>query len=196
MGQLYSRCIGVLSSKGNYIFPLDNDDMFSIKDTVYYVYNLCLLHAYCIKASFYKKVINLYPKNRLYEHITIYEDCIINYIMHQYAQSCELFVKIGYLYIYRASSSSHSELYINKMKCKLFYLETILKYSIISFQNKLLAIQDLMNLIEKTKFKELLKNTKIKTFIESLIQIITRDKSISNNSIIKSLNDLFYNRTS
>ena len=28
MGTLYSRCIGVLFSKGKYIFPLDNDDMF------------------------------------------------------------------------------------------------------------------------------------------------------------------------
>ena len=27
-GTLYSRCIGVLESKGKYIFPLDNDDMF------------------------------------------------------------------------------------------------------------------------------------------------------------------------
>ena len=27
MGTLYSRSIGVLQSKGNYIFPLDNDDM-------------------------------------------------------------------------------------------------------------------------------------------------------------------------
>ena len=28
MGILYSRSIGALLSKGNYIFPLDNDDMF------------------------------------------------------------------------------------------------------------------------------------------------------------------------
>lgn len=28
MGILYIRCIGALSSKVNYIFPLDNDDMF------------------------------------------------------------------------------------------------------------------------------------------------------------------------
>ena len=27
MGTLYSRCIGVLASKGKYIFALDNDDM-------------------------------------------------------------------------------------------------------------------------------------------------------------------------
>ena len=28
MGIIYSRCIGTLSAKGKYIFPLDNDDMF------------------------------------------------------------------------------------------------------------------------------------------------------------------------
>ena len=28
MGALYSKSIGVLSAKGKYIFPLDNDDMF------------------------------------------------------------------------------------------------------------------------------------------------------------------------
>ena len=32
MGTLYSRCIGSLSAKGKYIFPLDNDDLFLDKD--------------------------------------------------------------------------------------------------------------------------------------------------------------------
>ena len=32
MGTLYSRCIGVLSAKGKYIFSLDNDDMFFVDD--------------------------------------------------------------------------------------------------------------------------------------------------------------------
>ena len=38
MGILYSRCIGALKSKGNYIFILDNDDLFSdhkILKTIY-----------------------------------------------------------------------------------------------------------------------------------------------------------------
>ena len=38
MGTLYSRCIGVLQSKGNYIFPLDNDDMFFDDDVFNVVY--------------------------------------------------------------------------------------------------------------------------------------------------------------
>ena len=37
MGTLYSRCIGALSSKGKYILPLDNDDMFLDRDVFYRV---------------------------------------------------------------------------------------------------------------------------------------------------------------
>jgi len=32
MGSLYSRSIGALISNGEYIFPLDNDDMFFSED--------------------------------------------------------------------------------------------------------------------------------------------------------------------
>jgi glycosyltransferase involved in cell wall biosynthesis len=32
MGILYSRCIGVLKSKGNYVLSLDHDDMFFDED--------------------------------------------------------------------------------------------------------------------------------------------------------------------
>ena len=37
-GTLYSRSIGVLSTKGSYIFSLDNDDQFYGKDSFYYIY--------------------------------------------------------------------------------------------------------------------------------------------------------------
>ena len=37
MGIFYSRCIGVLKSKGKYILTLDNDDMFLIHDTLYFI---------------------------------------------------------------------------------------------------------------------------------------------------------------
>ena len=40
MGTLYSRCIGTLNSKGEYIFPLDNDDIFSTEDLFKYIYNI------------------------------------------------------------------------------------------------------------------------------------------------------------
>ena len=40
MGTLYSRSIGVLSAKGKYIFPLDNDDMFLDKDVFKTITNI------------------------------------------------------------------------------------------------------------------------------------------------------------
>ena len=36
-GTLYSRCIGLLKSKGKYIFPLDSDDLFFDEDVLYVV---------------------------------------------------------------------------------------------------------------------------------------------------------------
>ena len=45
MGTLYSRNIGVLQSKGEYIFPLDNDDMFFDND----VFNIVYEEAYNFK---------------------------------------------------------------------------------------------------------------------------------------------------
>ena len=38
MGALYSRCIGTLSAKGEYIFALDNDDMFFNLDIFDFIY--------------------------------------------------------------------------------------------------------------------------------------------------------------
>lgn len=50
MGTLYSRSIGALISKGEYIFSLDNDDMYFDYDLFDYVYkkgkkeNLDIIH--------------------------------------------------------------------------------------------------------------------------------------------------------
>lgn len=40
MGTLYSRCIGVLNSKGKYIFALDNDDVLLNENTLDIIYNI------------------------------------------------------------------------------------------------------------------------------------------------------------
>ena len=40
MGTLYSRSIGVLSARGKYIFPLDNDDIFLDKDVFEVIRNI------------------------------------------------------------------------------------------------------------------------------------------------------------
>ena len=48
MGTLYSRCIGVLKSKGKYIFPLDNDDMFFDNDIFNVIYKEAINNNYDI----------------------------------------------------------------------------------------------------------------------------------------------------
>ena len=40
MGTLYSRNIATLTAKGEYIFALDNDDLFLVEDLFYLIYNI------------------------------------------------------------------------------------------------------------------------------------------------------------
>ncbi len=48
MGTLYSRSIGVLYSKGEFIFSLDNDDMFSDEDIFDKIYDIAYKNNYDI----------------------------------------------------------------------------------------------------------------------------------------------------
>ena len=48
MGTLYSRSIGTLNARGEYIFPLDNDDMFSEGDIFDTIYNISKYQKYDI----------------------------------------------------------------------------------------------------------------------------------------------------
>jgi hypothetical protein len=40
MGTLYSRNVATLTAKGEYIFALDNDDLFLVEDLFYLIYNI------------------------------------------------------------------------------------------------------------------------------------------------------------
>ena len=42
MGTLYSRCVGVLAAKADYMFALDNDDMFFVNDILNVAYKLAI----------------------------------------------------------------------------------------------------------------------------------------------------------
>ena len=48
MGTLYSRCIGTLKSKGKYIFPLDNDDLFLSGNLFENIYKVAEFYSYDI----------------------------------------------------------------------------------------------------------------------------------------------------
>lgn len=156
-------------------------------------YKICSLQAYSINSDLYKNVINFYVKKKFIEHITYYEDCIINYILHQIAKSCEQYIKIGYLYIYRESSSSHTVSYLNRIKSTFYYLETVFQYTIIPSKNKILAIQDLNNFIQNGHLKSFIQEEKNKKVVDLLLRKIILDKSISNEN--KTFVKLFMNET-
>ena len=148
-------------------------------------YDVCSLQAYCINSSFYKNVINFYGKKRWSEFITYREDCIINFIIHQLAKSCLLFLKFGYLHIFRASSNSHTEVTLNRTKYDIYYLEVKYHYSIIPF-HKIKAVEDLINLQRRKYFDQLLKDNKTTKFLKSFVNKIIlniSDLDKYNNSI-------------
>jgi glycosyltransferase involved in cell wall biosynthesis len=48
MGILYSRCIAALNTKGDYIFPLDNDDLIFNPNILHILYNKAIKNNYDI----------------------------------------------------------------------------------------------------------------------------------------------------
>ena len=62
MGTLYSRCIGVINSKGKYIFALDNDDIFLDKDIFKIIYNIAEKGYYDIVEFKSFTIPNYHPK--------------------------------------------------------------------------------------------------------------------------------------
>ena len=84
MGTLYSRCIGVLSSLGEYIFHLDSDDMFLDKDVIATMINITFLGNFDL-ISF--KAISTYSSenillNKIKEH-RLANNNNFNKILHQ-----------------------------------------------------------------------------------------------------------------
>ena len=141
-------------------------------------YGQCSLQATCINENLYRKIINSYNGKHLYDNITYCEDCITNHIMHEFAKSCELFPKIGYLYIYRKSSHSHRELNIYKRKSEIYYIDVLYKYAKICNKSKMFALKKLSKFIKNSNFKYFIKENKTKNIIKSLIIKIKNDKSI------------------
>ena len=69
MGILYSRSIGVLLSKGDYIFPLDNDDMFLDQDIFKIIFNIA--NESLIDIVEFKGIFQKYKENNLLNETTI-----------------------------------------------------------------------------------------------------------------------------
>ncbi len=101
MGTLYSRCIGVLNSKGKYIFPLDNDDMFFDEDVFDYIYKIGNAGNYDI-VEFKTMITENYYDNirKIIDHpLSFFEN---NLILHQ--------PEIGLLPIYKNGICGHFDI--------------------------------------------------------------------------------------
>ena len=96
MGSLYSRSMGVLMSRGEYIFPLDNDDMFFSSDLFSSIINIAQgynfdivgFRATCINSYEDINIKNIYD---LYDY-NFYPDTII---VHQPKLSTWMIVRDG-----------------------------------------------------------------------------------------------------
>jgi len=160
----------------NYI----NNNTILYQPSIGMSYGHCSLQATCISKTFYKKIINSYSKYHFHDNITYCEDCITNHIMHQFAKSCELFSKIGYLNIYRESSSSHSDGNIYKRNSEIFYIDVLFKYTkICNNQSKMFSLKKFSDFIQNSAFKYVILDKKRKKMIKSLLIKIMNDKSIS-----------------
>lgn len=138
-------------------------------------YKQCSLQAQCIKSSLYKTAINSYGKKKWTNYITFREDCIINFIILQFTTSCILFLKVGYLHIFRASSNSHSESSLIKLKCEIYYLRAKYDFSNL-LENKVLAVKDLLKLSEQRYFNKILGNKQTKNILNSFSRKIIYDR--------------------
>ena len=82
MGTLYSRCIGTLKSKGKYIFPLDNDDLFLSGNLFENIYEVAEFYNYDI-IEFKSFTISSYNPNINDIKESIFNHHPNNLILHQ-----------------------------------------------------------------------------------------------------------------
>ena len=93
MGSLYSRSIGVLISKGEYIFPLDNDDLFFYEGIFDYIlkiakdfnFNIVGFRAFMIGnySDSIQKMTDLYPYQYYDKNITIYQPSLSTWMINR-----------------------------------------------------------------------------------------------------------------
>ena len=108
MGTLYSRSIGVLSAKGEYIFSLDNDDMYLDYDLFNITYNIAKNNNYDIVE--FKGIRIRSVSNLLYQHIentffsghkpnlVLYQPELGNYPLYVSYEKNKLDIRANYLW--------------------------------------------------------------------------------------------------
>ena len=101
MGSLYSRCIGVLMSKGEYIIALDNDDMFISGDIFDYYLNIAEQYNFDI-VGFRSFSIGTYQFDNIdnMRDLYLYQNYPKNIIVHQPQLSTWLITENGHFYMH------------------------------------------------------------------------------------------------
>ena len=129
----------------------------------------------------YKKAINSYGEKRYKFYMIIYEDSIINYIIHQYAKTSNFIIKYGILIIKRLRSASRV---LNNLQRNIFfmkYIETLLEYSKNSIEAKEIVVINIKKIIKKNYFEKLLKNE----YLEKILDYYYIKKIIFSNFILR-----------
>ena len=230
MGQLYSRCIGTLASKGKYIFPFDSDDFFINDNIINYVYqqalkndndiiefksfvawssfdllkhrmdvlkmpkndstiyqpalgckanNCTFLWGKCYKTELYKKSIKMLGEENYLNHITITEDCIINYIIFQNAKSLKYINKYGYFHKHRLGSNSRTRTKIQVFKGELLYDEVIFKHSKNTYEGKSVLLMRFRKFSKKFNLNNILMDNTCLNSFSGLLKKIFDSKYVS-----------------
>ena len=154
MGTLYSRSIGVLSAKGEYIFSLDNDDMFLDYDLFTTVYNIAKKDNFDIvefKGIRIRGVYNLLSKrleNTYFSghkpNLVLYQPELGNYPLYINHENNEFVIRANYLW----NKCIKTQIYQKGLN--LFGEERYKRY--MSFHEDFIIILIIFNLAESFKF--------------------------------------------
>ena len=134
MGTLYSRCIGVLSAKGKYIFALDNNDLFFVDDILQKIYEIAeendfdIVEFKSVISKKYNASIEEMKDGRLYNHPH-------NLIMHQ--------PELGLFPISRFGSYIRNDLTIREKCVKTeVYKKAINELGVKKYSKKVIWVDD------------------------------------------------------
>ena len=205
MGVLYSRSIGVLSSKGKWLFTLDDDDLFLNDDVFDSIVKIgekgdfdiiefkaisnkilsdniilrdIFLWGKCIKTNIYQKSLNKVGYYRYSRFMIRYEDIIVNYMIFNIANSFIFIEKYGIYHIIRYGSGAG----IGKIKVSrniniLYLLDIVIDFAQNNVNNKKLASHLGIYYFKLRKMKQSLTSNRyyIELFISCIKRILKSD---------------------
>lgn len=133
----------------------------------------------CIKTKLYKKAINLLGKKRYSNFMIIYEDTIINYIIHQFAKTSKFILKFGILHINSPKTASRLVKPIKRCLYLLNFIEVLIEFSRNTIEGKLIVVSKINNLFNKAYFQKILSNNNFKNKFKFILKKVLSSKYFS-----------------